>query len=73
MDGAQVRPFKIYDEGANRDLPWRSYLTEVNAINKALTLLYWLKLGNSYTVYDARSSRAIVQFTRKINGIQVMR
>ena len=73
MDGPEVRAFKIYDENAHRDLPWRSYNTEVSAINKALTLLYWLKLGNSYTVYDTRSSRAIIQFTRKISGIQVMK
>ena len=67
------RPFRIYDERANRDLPRRSYMTAARAIDKALVLLYWLELGNSYTIYDDRSSRAIIQFTRKVNGIQVMK
>ena len=67
------RPFKIYDENAKLDLPWRSYKTEKRAVEQALILLYWLELGNSCTVYDTRSSRAIIQFTRKISGIHVLK
>jgi len=70
---ATDRPFRIFDEKAKNNLPHRCYLTEQRAIDKALTLLYWLALGNSYTVYDSRSGRAIVQFTRRINGIYVLK
>jgi hypothetical protein len=63
------RPFRIFDEGAKRDLPWRAYIDKTRAINKCLTLLWWLEIGNSYTVYDSRSSKAVAQFTRKVSGI----
>jgi len=68
----EERPFRVFDEKAKRDLPWRSYMTARRAVDKALVLVYWLELGNSYTVYDARSSRVIVQFTRRITGIQIL-
>lgn len=55
------------------DVPHRCYKEPEAAINKTLAMLYWLELGNSYTVYNADSGKAIVQFTRKINGIYVLR
>lgn len=64
------RPFRIFDEKARVDLPYRAYVTLDRAIDKALTLLYRLEMGNSYTVYNADGYVGIVQFTRKINGIQ---
>lgn len=64
------RPFRIFDEGARQDLPWRAYSEVERAIERCLALIYWLKVGNSYTVYDARSSRAIIQVTRRIAGLQ---
>lgn len=67
-----MRPFRIFDEGEKRDLPWRCYKTSRSAIDHALVLIYWLELGNSYTVYDVATGHAVIQFTRKINGIQVM-
>jgi hypothetical protein len=71
-NGELKRPFAIFDEDAKMDLPWRKYGTDKSAIEHALVLVYWLELGNSYTVYDSRSGRALVQFTRRISGIQVM-
>ena len=62
------KPFRIHDERVHLDLPWRAYLTERKAIDKALTLIYDLKTGHSYTVYDARSSRACMQVTRRVSG-----
>lgn len=63
------RHFHIWDEVALRDLPWRYYADEKRAINAALTLLYWLELGNSYTVYDSSNGEVIRVFARKIRGI----
>ena len=62
------KPFHIHDERAHLDLPWRCYLTEKRAIEKALVLMYDLKTGDSYTVYNANSSRACMQVTRRISG-----
>lgn len=64
------RPFKIWDENAKRDLPWRCYKTYERAVEKCLVLLYWLAVGNSYTIYDERNGKAKRQFTRFIEGIK---
>lgn len=66
----EQRPFRVYDEKAKLDLPHRSYKEPQRAIERCLVLLYALELGNSYTVYDARSSRAILQVTRKVDGLR---
>lgn len=66
------RPFRIFDEGARRDLPWRSYTSPKRAIEKCLQLLYWLEVGNSYTVYSAEGYKGIAQFTRTVDGIKVL-
>lgn len=63
------RPFHIWDESALRDLPWRYYAEAKRAINAALVLLYWLELGNSYTIYDARSGAVVRVFARKVQGV----
>lgn len=63
------RPYRIWDENARRDLPWRAYVTFERCIEKCLVLLYWLELGNSYTIYDTRSYMAKRQFTRTVNGL----
>lgn len=64
------RPFRIFDERAKMDLPWRAYRKVERAIERCLVLIYWLQVGNSYTVYDARSSRAIIQVTRRVDGFR---
>jgi hypothetical protein len=64
------RPFRIFDERAKMDLPWRAYRQMGRAIERCLVLIYWMKVGNSYTVYDARSSRAIIQVTRRVDGFR---
>lgn len=69
MSDAPVRPFKIHDEKKHVDLPWRCYKTAERAIEKCLVLLLWLEVGNTYTVYDVRNSKAVLQVTRKISGL----
>jgi hypothetical protein len=59
------RIFRIHDEKVHLDLPWRAYVTEARAIEKALILIYWLEEGNSYTVYNADTGLAVMQVTRR--------
>jgi hypothetical protein len=63
------RPYRIHDERTHLDLPWRSYKDADRAIDRALSLLWRLEVGNTFTVYDERSSRAVLQVTRKVNGL----
>lgn len=65
-----LRPFRIWDENAKRDLPHRQYLTYERATERCLTLLVWLKVGNTYTIYDARSYRALHQWKRAADGLR---
>lgn len=67
------RPFRIWDERAHRDLPWRAYRSYERAVEKTLTLLVWLPVGNSYTIYDARSARARIQWKRTVEGLKELR
>ena len=67
-----VRPFRVWDERSRNDVAHRCYLTENSAIDHVLVMLYWLELGNSYTIYDARSGRVVRQFVRRINGIIIL-
>jgi hypothetical protein len=67
------KPFRIWDENAKRDLPWRCYKTFERAIEKSLILLVWLDVGNSYTVYDSRSHKARAQWKRTVNGLREFR
>lgn len=64
------RPFRIWDENAKRELPWRCYRTYQRAIEKALTLLVWLDVGNAYTVYDSRTMKARRQWKRTVDGLK---
>lgn len=66
------RPYRIFDEAQKKDLPWRSYKTLDKAIDKTLSILWRLHLGTTYTIYDANGYKGIIQFTRKVDGIQVL-
>lgn len=67
------RPFRIWDESAKRDLPHRCYLTFERAIERALTLLVWLPVGNAYTIYDSRNGKAKRMWKREISGLKEFR
>lgn len=66
------RPFRIFDERTRMDVPHRAYVTLDRAVDKALTILYRLDIGDSYTVYDSERYVGIVQFTRHVNDIQIL-
>lgn len=63
-----LRPFRIWDENAKRDLPWRAYRTYERAVEKTLTLLVWLDAGNAYTIYDSRNMKARRMWKRTVDG-----
>lgn len=63
------RPYRIHDGNLHIDLPRRAYVSPVKAIEKCFSLLFQLKTGNTYIVYDDRSSTAILQVTRKVSGL----
>lgn len=65
-----MRPFKIHNEETHQDLPHRSYKSASRAVERTLGMVCWLEVGNTYTVYDARSSKAILQVTRKVDGLR---
>ena len=66
------RPFRIFDEGARRDLPRRSYKTVDAGIDKMLSILWRLEVGNTFTLYSVQGYKGIIQLTRRIHGIQVL-
>jgi hypothetical protein len=69
----EQKPFRIWDENAKRDLPWRSYKTFERAVEKTLVLLVWLPIGNAYTIYDSRSHKAKRQWKRTVDGLKELR
>lgn len=67
------RPFRIWDENAKRDIPHRCYTTWQRAVERALAILVWMKVGNSYTIYDSRSSKAKIMWKRTVEGLKEYR
>lgn len=66
------RPFRIFDENAKRDLPHRAYKTVDTAIDRCLSILWRLDVGNTFTIYNREGYRGVIQFTRKIDAVQVL-
>lgn len=66
------RHYRLYDEGRRQDLPRRAYKTLDKAIDKTLSLLWRLEVGNTFTVYSIRDYKGVIQFTRRIHGIEVL-
>lgn len=66
------RPFRIFDEGAKRDLPRRSYKTIDKGLDKMLSILWRLEVGNTFTLYSVEGYKGVIQLTRRIHGIEVL-
>jgi len=67
------RPFRLWDTVLKRDEPHRYYATERRAMDSALLLIRWAKVGRSLDVYDARIARWLGTYTRKVNSISFTR
>lgn len=66
----ELRPFRVWDERAKRDIPHRAYKTYERATERTLTLLVWLPVGNAYTIYDSRNYQALHQWKRTVDGLK---
>jgi hypothetical protein len=65
-----VRPFRLWDSHANKNVPHRCYATERRALDSALLLVRWERIGRCIEVYDARTQRWIATFKRGLNSIE---
>lgn len=68
-----VRPFRIWNATDRRNEPHRCYATERRALDSALLLVRWAKVGVSLEVYDARTAKWLGLYTRKVNSISFTR
>lgn len=66
------RPFRIFDENRRLDLPHRAYKSLDTAIDKCLSILWRLETGNTFTIYSINDYKGVIQFTRKVDGLQVL-
>ena len=66
----ELRPFRVWDERARRDLPHRSYKSYERATERVLGILVWLAVGNAYTIYDSRNHKALRQWKRAVDGLK---
>ena len=67
---AQVRPFRIYDEGTEKILKGKCFGYVLNAHNAAQVYAkWWLNVGESVTVLDTKGND-LGQYTRRLNAVQ---
>lgn len=66
-----VRPFRLWNPQANppRNVPHRYYATERRALDAALLLVRWEKVGTTFEVYDCRRQHFIASYSRRVNTI----
>jgi len=62
------RPYRLWDAVAKRDMQYRYYAHQQNALNGALLESAWSDVGTSIEVYDCRTAKHIATFTRKTTG-----
>lgn len=49
-------------------LPHRCYSTSIKAVEAAVLLVYWLQIGNAYTVYNSETGKVIRQFAKRFGS-----
>jgi hypothetical protein len=64
------RPFRIWDSEEKHDVQYRYYITERRALDTALLLVRWEKVGRTLEVYDVRTGRWLGTYKRGVNSIQ---
>jgi hypothetical protein len=64
-----IRPFRIWDSKELRNVPHRCYSTERRALDGALLLVRWSKVGLSLEVYDVNGGRWLGTYTRRVYSI----
>lgn len=63
------RPYRLWNSEERRDEPHRYYATERRALDSALLLVRWAKVGVTLEVYDCRVGRCIGIYKRGVNSI----
>lgn len=67
------RPFRLWNSGERRDEPHRYYATERRALDSALLLVRWAKVGTTFEVYDASVGRWLGTYKRGVSSISFTR
>ena len=64
-----LRPYRLWDANAKRDMRWRYYKIKRNALDGALLEARWAKVGTAIEVYDCRSAQHLGTFKRHVTTI----
>jgi hypothetical protein len=67
------RAFRLCDTHKRSNVPHRFYATERRALDSALLLVRWARVGCTLEVYDARGMRFIAAYSRHIDSILFVR
>jgi hypothetical protein len=63
------RPFRIWDNKAKKHCIGRNYAYERNALNAALIMVRWAKVGESLTVYNVTNGKPLGTYLLKPTSI----
>jgi hypothetical protein len=64
------RPFRIWDSTAKREVAHRCYATERRALDSALLIVRWEKVGRTLEVFNIETGRWIGTYARRVDSIQ---
>lgn len=70
VDKDSIRPFRLWDSVAKRNLRWRYYSDSRRAMNAALIEVRWSKVNETIEVYDCRNGRLLGTYKRSLNHIE---
>lgn len=68
-DKETLRPFRIWDSQEKRNVPHRHYATLRRALDSALLLVRWSKVGVTLEVYDLRTAKWLGTYARRVDSI----
>lgn len=63
------RPFRIWDSVEKREVPHRCYSSDRRALDQALLIVRWEKVGRTLEVFDIRTGKWLGTYARGINSI----
>ena len=72
-DKGSTRPYRIWDSIKKANVPHRCYSSDRNALDKALVIVRWEKVGRTLEVYDIRTARHLGTYARMVNSISFQR
>jgi len=64
-----VRPFRIWESQEKVNVPHRCYKTLRRALDSALLLVRWSKVGVTLEVYDIRTAKWHGTYARRVDSI----